>query len=205
MSNAPLRTLLVGTHNAGKVSEYRELLYDLDAAWVGLGDVGMAWEVEESGETFKENAILKATRYAEASGLLTLADDSGLEVEALDGQPGVRTARFGGEGLNAIERYLLLLDKLRGVPVEKRDARFRCVVALADKAGLIATASGIVEGRIAMAPSGNEGFGYDPVFYVPEQRLTMAQLPVAVKNQMSHRARALAALRPRLEAALRER
>lgn len=205
MSSAPLRTLLVGTHNAGKVSEYRELLYDLDATWVGLGEVGIAWEVDESGETFEENAILKATRYAETSGLLTLADDSGLEVDALDGQPGVHTARFGGEGLDAIERYLLLLDRLRDVPVERRGARFRCVVALADLAGLMATASGVVEGRIALTPSGNEGFGYDPVFYVPEQALTMAQLPVAVKNQMSHRARALAALRPRLEAALRER
>jgi XTP/dITP diphosphohydrolase len=188
----------------GKVSEYRELLYDLDAAWVGLDDVGIDWEVAESGETVEENAILKAARYAEASGLLTLADDSGLEVEALGGQPGVHTARFGGDGLNARERYLLLLDRLRDVPLERREARFRCVVALADTAGLIATASGIVEGSIALAPSGSEGFGYDPVFYVPAQGLTLAQLPVAVKNQTSHRARALAALKPRLEAALRE-
>jgi XTP/dITP diphosphohydrolase len=204
MPDEPFRALLVGTHNAGKVSEYRELLSDLEATWVGLSNVGIAWEVDESGETFEENAVLKATSYAQASGLLTLADDSGLEVEALDGRPGVRTARFGGEGLDARERYMLLLEKLREVPVERREARFRCVVALANQAGVVATASGIVEGRIAFTPSGDEGFGYDPVFCLPEQELTMAQLPVGIKNQISHRARALTALRPRLEAILRE-
>lgn len=204
MSTKTLKTLLVGTHNAGKVAEYRALLSDVEATWVGLGDAGIDWDVEETGETFEENAILKATHYARASGLLTLADDSGLEVDALDGQPGVHTARFGGEGLSSEARYLLLLDKLAHVPQARRSARFRCVVALADRNGLLATANGVVEGRIAPAPSGAEGFGYDPVFYLPQQKVTMAQLPADIKNRISHRARALSALRPRLEALLLE-
>lgn len=200
-SEAP-RTLLVGTHNSGKVTEYRELLADIEASWIGLGEAGIDWEVEETGDSFESNAVLKATRYAQETGLLTLADDSGLEVDALNGQPGVHTARFGGEGLNSAQRYWLLLERLAGVPQERRKARFRCVVALADRHGLRATASGFIEGSIAMRPSGTGGFGYDPVFYLPERQLTMAQLPADVKNRISHRARALAALRPHLEAAL---
>lgn len=198
------RTLLVGTHNRGKVGEYHALLADIEASWIGLGDAGIDWEVEESGDTFQTNAVLKATCYAQASGLLTLADDSGLEVDALSGQPGVHTARFGGEGLDSAQRYELLLEKLSGVPWNRRTARFRCVVALADHQGLLATASGAVEGNIAREPAGTRGFGYDPVFYVPAFELTMAQLPQDVKNRISHRARALAALRPHLESALRE-
>ena len=192
------RTFLVATHNKGKVKEYRELLEDLDASWVGLNDVGIDWDVEETGTTFEENGGLKATSYARASGILTLADDSGLEVDALGGEPGVYTARFGGAGLTSEERYQLLLQKLAQVPWEQRTARFRCVVALADTDGMLATADGAIEGRIALAPSGTGGFGYDPVFYVLEEQVTMAQLPVEVKNRISHRARALAALRPRV-------
>ena len=192
------RTLLVATHNKGKVKEYQELLKDLDASWIGLDDVGIGWDVEETGTTFGENAVLKATSYAVASGMLTLADDSGLEVDALGGQPGVHTARFGGEGLNSEQRYRLLLQKLEQAPWEQRTARFRCVVSLADAGGVLATASGTIEGHIALAPSGNEGFGYDPVFYVLQEQATMAQLPADVKNRISHRARALSALKPRL-------
>lgn len=199
-----LKTLLVGTHNTGKVAEYHELLADIEAMWIGLGEAGIDWEVEETGDSFESNAVLKATRYAKETGLLTLADDSGLEVDALNGRPGVHTARFGGEGLNSEQRYRLLLERLAGVPVDMRIARFRCVVALADRHGLRATASGAVEGRIAMRPSGTGGFGYDPVFYLPERKLTMAQLPADVKNRISHRARALAALRPHLAFALQE-
>lgn len=194
----------MATHNKGKLEEYRDLLRDLQVTFVDLEEVGIGWDVEETGNSFEANAVLKATAYAEASGLLTLADDSGLEVDALDGKPGVHTARFGGPGLNSVERYELLLQKLADVPWRRRTARFRCVVALADPAGLLHTASGAIEGRIAQSPSGTEGFGYDPVFYVLQEQATMADLPAPVKNRISHRARALEALKPQLEALLAE-
>ena len=196
------RTILVATHNRGKLKEYRELLTDLDVTWVGLSEVGIDWDIDETGVTFEENAILKATGYSRVCKLRTLADDSGLEVDVLGGEPGVYSARFGGAGLNSEDRYRLLLEKLAHVPWEQRGARFRCVVALADGASVHATASGAIEGRIALNPSGSGGFGYDPVFYVSSQQTTMAELPAETKNRISHRARALAALRPRLEALL---
>lgn len=198
------RRLLVATHNKGKLAEYKDLLSNLGATFIDLDAAGIDWDVEETGKSFEENAVLKARAYAEASGLLTLADDSGLEVDALDGKPGVRTARFGGPGLTPVERYELLLQKLAKVPDKQRGARFRCVVALANSSGLLHTASGAIEGRIAHEPSGSEGFGYDPVFYISEQQATMAQLPTVVKNRISHRARALTALRPYLETLLAE-
>ena len=194
--------LLVATHNEGKVTEYRELLAGINVRLVKLSDVGIRWDVEETGNSFLENAVLKATVYARASKLLTLADDSGLEVDALNGEPGVRTARFGGNGLSSVQRYRLLLQKLEAIPWPNRSARFCCVVALADSDDVITTASGTIEGRIALEPSGTAGFGYDPIFYVPEAGVTMAELPAAVKNRISHRARALAALRDRLEQVL---
>ena len=190
--------LLVATHNRGKVVELAELLDDLDVTLVGLDDLGITREVAETGSTFRENAVLKAEAYARESGLLTLADDSGLEVDALDGRPGVHTARYGGPALNARERYQFLLQNLAGVPREAREARFRCVVALARPAGVVATAEGVLPGHIAFAPSGEGGFGYDPVFYVDEHAQTLAQLPAGLKNRISHRGRAVAALKPRL-------
>lgn len=198
------KTLLVASHNRGKVEELAELLAGLDVQLLGLDDVGIADDVEETGNTFRENAILKAEGYAQQSGLLTLADDSGLEVDGLQGAPGVHTARFGGEGLTPSERYELLLQRLDGVPWQERNARFRCVVALATPQGLIGTEEGKVEGYIAFEPAGEGGFGYDPVFFVAERGLTMAQLPAAVKNTISHRGRAVAAIRPLLERLLQE-
>lgn len=192
------QTLLVATHNRGKVAEFAEMLADLDLAWVGLDDVGIRQDVEETGRTFQENAELKAQAYAAQTGLLTLADDSGLEVDALDGEPGVYTARYGGAGLSHQERYELLLRNLAGVPEAGRTARFRCVIALARPEGVVGTAVGVCEGRIAFAPAGSGGFGYDPVFFLPDRNLTMAQLPSAVKHQISHRGRALQAILPLL-------
>ena len=190
--------LLVATHNQGKVVELAELLGDLDVTLVGLDDVGITREVAETGTTFRENAVLKAETYARESGLLTLADDSGLEVDALAGRPGVHTARYGGEELNARQRYEYLLSNLNGVPWEERSARFHCVVALARPQGVVATADGLLEGHIALAPSGDGGFGYDPVFHIDEQACTMAQLPADLKNRISHRGRAVTAIKPRL-------
>jgi XTP/dITP diphosphohydrolase len=195
--------ILVATHNAGKLREYAELLADVapggkPVEWVSLADLGIEADVEETGATFEENARLKAVAYARQSGLLTLADDSGLEVDALDGGPGVRSARYGGPGLDDAGRYRLLLENLEGVHDAERGARFRCVVAVGTPEGEVHTAEGICEGRIAHQPRGEHGFGYDPVFYVEARGATMAELGPAVKNRISHRARALEAIRPTL-------
>lgn len=197
------RRLLIATHNKGKVSEYADILGGSQIAWLTLDAVGITGEVAETGDTFRENAMLKAVAYARRAGLLTLADDSGLEVDALDGAPGVHTARYGGSGLSAVERYQLLLRALDGVPMTKRTARFRCVVALcAPDGGLLGTAEGVCEGCIALIPAGESGFGYDPVFYLPERGLTTAQLPAQEKNLISHRGRAVQAIEPLLRQTL---
>ena len=188
--------LLVATNNRGKVREYAELLDGLAVRLTFPAREGLSLEVEETGETFAENAILKARAYAEASGLLTLADDSGLEVDALDGAPGVRSARYSGPGASDEDRYRLLLRRLAGVPAEGRTARFRCVVALATPEGEVQTAEGRCEGVIGFEPRGTHGFGYDPVFYMPDRGQTMAELLPEVKNRISHRARAARAAMP---------
>lgn len=190
--------LLVATRNQGKVQEFAEMLAHLEMAWLSLDDIGLDQDVAETGHTFQENAILKAETYAAASGYFTLADDSGLEVDALNGEPGVYTARYGGPGLDYEGRYRLLLKNLDGVAGAARSARFRCVIALAGPEGVVGTATGVCEGRIALEPAGTGGFGYDPVFLLPERGLTMAQLPASVKHQISHRGRALRAIEPLL-------
>jgi XTP/dITP diphosphohydrolase len=191
--------LLVATNNPGKVREYAELLADLPehVSFTLPAQEGLTFEVEETGETFEENARLKALAFAQASGLLTLADDSGLEVKALDGAPGVRSARYAGPGASDADRYRKLLRALESVPQGQRSARFRCVVAVGLPRGKLYTAEGICEGEIGFSPKGEHGFGYDPVFVVEGYRgQTMAELPPDVKNQISHRARALQAIQP---------
>jgi XTP/dITP diphosphohydrolase len=193
--------LLVATNNPGKVQEYEELLADLslpqEIEITFPGQEGLALEVDESGETFEENARLKALAFARASGLLTLADDSGLEVDALGGAPGVHSARYGGPHADDVDRYRKLLDALAEVPASRRSARFRCVVALALPDGTVHTADGACEGEIGFAPRGEHGFGYDPVFVVAGYGgRTMAELAPEVKNRISHRARAVTAARP---------
>ncbi len=247
--------LLIATHNPGKVREYRDLLGDVPFELASLSDVGINKEVDETGDTFEANARLKACEYAVSSGILTLADDSGLEVDALGGQPGVRSARYGDDSplasakkgrLSDHDRLQLLLHNLYGVPWDRRTARFRCVIAVAglnasrhpDSIPLATRHSvgphsfcrskgphphchseersdeesklpsrqpnptardnrpasestlleGSVEGVIQYEPMGNNGFGYDPVFYLPSYGLTMAQLPMEEKNRISHRA-----------------
>lgn len=197
--------LLVATHNRGKVAEFTDILADSRITWLSLDDAGIVDDVEETGATFYENAALKAVAYARQSGLLTLADDSGLEVDALGGKPGVQTARFGGAGLSPSDRYHLLLDALVGIPEADRTARFHCAIVLALADGtILGSADGICEGRIAFEPAGDGGFGYDPVFYLPERGLTMAQLPAAEKHRISHRGRATSAIGPLLRRTLRE-
>ena len=195
--------LLIATTNPGKVRELRALLGELDVLVVTPPDVGLAFDVVENGATFEANAVLKARAFAAATGLPALADDSGLEVDALGGEPGVRSARWvpGSDG----DRVAALLAHLDGVPTERRTARFRSVAAWAtpdrgSTVGAIATAAGAVEGRIAFAPRGDGGFGYDPVFLVEDGGLagtrTMAELEPAVKNALSHRGRAVSQLMP---------
>ena len=195
--------LLVATNNPGKVREYEELLADLpmppeiEIEVTFPRQEGLVLEVDESGETFEENARLKALAFARASGLLTLADDSGLEVDALGGAPGVRSARYGGPQADDVDRYRKLLDALSGVPAGRRSARFRCVVAMALPEGTVYTADGACEGEIGFAPRGAHGFGYDPVFVVAGHGgHTMAELAPEVKNRISHRARAMTAAGP---------
>jgi XTP/dITP diphosphohydrolase len=182
--------LLLATNNQGKVHEYRSLLQEIPFELVTPAQIGIKLEVEETGSSFEENARLKAVAFARASGLLTLADDSGLEVDILNGEPGVRSHRYAGEDATDEELIKFLLDKLKNVPLEKRTAHFRCVIAIAWPDGEVVFCSGRCSGLITFTPSGREGFGYDPVFYFPELKQTMAELPLDMKNQVSHRAMA---------------
>lgn len=189
--------LLVATHNAGKLREFRQLLAPLEL--VSALELVPDLKVEETGQTFAENALLKARAFGQASGLIALADDSGLEVDALDGHPGVHSARYGGPGLDDEGRCRLLLQNLEPYPEPaRRSARFRCCLVAWAPDGRHCQADGVCEGLIAPAPAGENGFGYDPLFFVPEHRQTIAQLPSALKNQLSHRGRALRALHPLL-------
>ena len=182
--------LLLASSNPGKIKEYRFLLDGLGYRITTLTEQGIAEVVTESGSSYEQNARLKALTYAELSQLTTLADDSGLEVDALRGEPGVRSARFAGAAATDTERVSLLLAKLNGVPWGSRTAYFKCVIAIATSRTRSEVCYGECQGMIAFEPRGKNGFGYDPVFYLPEKGKTMAELPLKVKNQISHRARA---------------
>lgn len=185
--------ILVATGNAGKIREYETLLADLPVRLRGLRDFTDVQEVAETGATFEENARLKAVGYARQTGRWTLADDSGLEVDALGGAPGVFSARFGGEGLSDAERAEKLLAELKKVENNERTARFICVIVLADKMGeIIYQTKGICEGRIALNYCGTEGFGYDPIFVPAGFTQTFGELPSEIKHKISHRAQASA-------------
>ena len=198
-------TLLVATNNPGKVREYRELLAGLPVDITFPAQEGLDLEVEETGSTFEENARLKAMAFAQATGLLTLADDSGLEVDALGGAPGVHSARYAGPGASDVDRYEKLLAALADVPPGERSARFRCVVSLARPSGMVDSVDGTCEGAIGYAPRGEHGFGYDPVFLVEGYGgQTLAEIDPEEKNRISHRARAVSAARPLLARLMEE-
>ncbi len=182
--------LLIATHNRGKLIEYQELFAGLPLDLVTLDEVGIREDVEENGRSFAENARIKALAYAKQSRLLTLADDSGLEVDALNGEPGVYSKRYAGENVTDAERNEFLLDKLRDVPRGQRTARFQCAIAIARPDGEMWETSGTCEGEILFAPRGTHGFGYDPIFFFPTLGKTMAELSTEEKNRVSHRARA---------------
>lgn len=182
--------LLLATNNQAKVREYRSLLKALPYKLVTLAEQGITTVVDEVGESLEENARLKAVILAAQSQLLALADDSGLEVDALGGEPGRLSARYAGENASDRERIEYLLARLDGVPWEKRTARFRCVIAIATPEGKVELCSGECHGFITFAPRGKYGFGYDAIFYLPELAKTMAELPPALKNKVSHRGQA---------------
>jgi XTP/dITP diphosphohydrolase len=192
-------TLVVATRNRGKFNEIAALLRGLDVLIVPLDRVGPVEVPPEGGDSFQGNARRKAVAVSSAAGHLTLADDSGLEVDALDGQPGVLSARFGGPELTDAERNELLLARLVGVPDERRSARFRCAVALADAAGWVHITEGVCDGRITLTPRGEHGFGYDPVFEILSLGQTLAEIGPEIKNRLSHRAQAMRAARAILE------
>ena len=196
--------LLLATRNPGKVREYVHLLIDIPFEITSLEQVGVADEVEETGDSFEENACIKARAYAALSGLLTLADDSGLEVDALSGAPGVMSARYGGLDLTDEDRVALLLENLKDVAWEDRAGRFRCVIAIAWPSGRVKTVAGVVEGIIGYGAKGANGFGYDPVFYLPHLGLTTAELPLEEKNNLSHRGQAARRAAALLEAVLKD-
>jgi XTP/dITP diphosphohydrolase len=198
-------SLLIATNNLGKQREYELLLAPLKLVLCTPQDLGLSITVRESGSTYAENAGIKALHYLQASGLLTLADDSGLEVDALGGEPGLHSARYAGSGAGDADRYRLLLRELDGFPWERRTARFRCVLVLAVPGGKVHSAEGTCEGLIAFEPKGEHGFGYDPIFCLPHYEKTMAQLPPEVKNRVSHRARAVQKMLPILSRILADR
>lgn len=197
--------VVVATRNQHKLVELRRMLADVDLELVGLDDVAPdAGDLREEEDSFRGNALSKARQAVELSGLPALADDSGLEVDALDGAPGVFSARYAGEHGDSAANTAKLLENLRGIPAEKRSARFRCVIALVEPAaagegrGVERTFDGTCEGQIAFEAAGTGGFGYDPVFYLPERGVTIAQISDAEKDAISHRGRAVAALRSAL-------
>ncbi|MGB2799402.1 MAG: RdgB/HAM1 family non-canonical purine NTP pyrophosphatase [Dehalococcoidia bacterium] len=191
--------LLLATKNAAKVREYLLPLQGIPYDIVTLSDVGIDVVVSETGETMEENASIKAKAYALASDLTALADDSGLEVDALGGEPGALSARYAGEGVSDRERLDFLLSKLSHVPWEQRAARFRCVIAIATLKGAVELCQEECHGIIAFEPRGEGGFGYDPIFFLPELGKTMAELTIEEKNEISHRGKAARRARQILE------
>jgi XTP/dITP diphosphohydrolase len=183
--------ILIATTNQGKVQEIRNLVKGLPALFLSLSEVPRIPEVVEDGATFEENALKKARVMAYSTGIVTLADDSGLCVDALDGRPGVHSARYAGDNASDEERYLRLLEEMADVPDPARSARFVCVLALVAPDGEEKLFRGVCEGRITRDPQGSSGFGYDPIFYFEEAGCTFAEMDRESKNRVSHRGRAL--------------
>ena len=194
--------LLIGTSNAGKLGEFQELLVGVELRLLSLKDVGLGdMDVAEDATTLEGNSELKVKAYSQASGLVTVADDTGLYVDALDGQPGIYPARYGGPGLTPKDRRQKLLGELEGVPAEKRSARFACVIAVANpRTGEMTHVRGVCEGQIALAEEeGGSGFGYDSIFIPQRYTQTFSGIPLAEKNRISHRGLAAAMIIPILQ------
>ncbi len=191
--------IVIATKNKGKLSEIKKILGSSSVAFLTLNDFPDAVLPEETGQTFLENAVAKAVFVARETGMTALADDSGLEVERLKGRPGVRSARYAFDGATDEENYRKLLTELKGAPHSERRARFVCVIALAEPGGSVNAFEGSLEGFITEGPKGSNGFGYDPVFFVPEKKRTAAEMSPEEKNSISHRGRALRKLKAWME------
>ena len=191
--------IVIGTHNKNKKEEIRKILYGMSLPLLDLEDFDDVPNIMEDGVTFEKNAAKKALQLARFCNMCVMADDSGLEVDALDKRPGVLSSRYCGENTGYEEKCLKLFEELKGVPFDKRTARFRCAIALAEPEKLHFVVEASCEGLINTEPLGKNGFGYDPVFYLPEYKQTMAELDSDVKNRISHRALALILFKERLE------
>ncbi len=187
--------VIFATGNENKLREIRQITADMDIEIVSMKDAGVYVDVEETGTTFEENAYLKASAIAKKSGLPTLADDSGLEIDYLNKQPGIYSSRFMGEDTPYIEKNTELLRRLEGVPDEKRTARFVCAICYVRSDGSSETVRATMEGRVAYEIAGSNGFGYDPIFFLPERGCTSAELSPEDKNEISHRGKALRMMR----------
>ena len=191
--------IIFATGNEGKMKEVRMLLEDFNLPVLSLKDAGITADIVEDGTTFEENAIIKATEIMKLTGALVLADDSGLEIDYLNGEPGIYSARYMGEDTSYRIKNQKLIDRLEGVPDEKRTARFVCAIAAAFPGGEVCTAIGTIEGIIGYEERGENGFGYDPIFYLPEYGKTTAELPIELKNELSHRGNALRKMKGELK------
>ena len=195
--------IVFATGNAGKVREVKAILADLNMEVLSMKEAGISAEAEENGTTFAENAVIKAKDIAEkVPGAIVMADDSGLVVDALNGEPGIYSARYLGEDTPYSIKNANIIERLNGVPVEGRTARFMCAIAAVLPDGRIFTTEGAIEGYIGYEERGNGGFGYDPIFMVPEYGCSTAELSAEEKNAISHRGKALAAMKTKLQEAL---
>ncbi len=190
-----MKRIIFATANEGKMNEIKEILKDLEIELLSLKDAGLNPEIEENGSTFEENAIIKAKTVSELTGEIVLADDSGIEVDYLDKKPGVYSARFLGESTPYSVKNQYIIDQLKGVEGAARSARFVCVIACAFPNGEVVTRRGTIEGVIAHKICGTHGFGYDPIFFVPEFKCTTAKMLPEQKNEISHRGKALRAMK----------
>ncbi len=193
-----MKKIIFATGNAGKMKEIREILKDLDAEVLSMKEAGVEADIVEDGKTFEENAVIKAKTVCELTGEIALADDSGLEIDYLNKEPGIYSARYMGEDTSYRIKNANLIERLKGVPDEKRTARFVCAIAAAFPDGTVKTVRGTMEGRIGYEEAGENGFGYDPIFYLPEYGCSSAELSMEEKNKISHRGKALRAIKEEL-------
>lgn len=193
-----MRSIIFATGNEGKLREIRQIMADMDVEIRSMKEAGITTEVKEDGITFEENAIIKAKAIAELTKEIVLADDSGLEIDYLNGEPGVYSARYMGEKTSYEIKNQAILDRLQGVAKEQRTARFVCVIAAVLPDGTVRIARGTIEGYIGEKPAGENGFGYDPIFYVEELGCSTAELTDVQKNKISHRGKALRAMKEML-------
>ena len=193
-----MKKIIFATGNEGKMKEIREILGDLDIELLSLKDAGIHVDIVEDGKTFEENAQIKARTICNLTGEIVLADDSGLEIDYLNKEPGIYSARYMGEDTSYHIKNEKLIERLEGVPDEKRTARFVCAIAAAFPDGTMKTVRATMEGRIGYKESGENGFGYDPIFYLPEYGCTSAELSMEEKNKISHRGKALRAIKDEL-------